>query len=261
MAYMAPEQITGKSPITRKTDLYALGCVLFEMLTGRTPFQAETQPELLFKHVEEDPPSVREYNVDVPLWLEQLIDELLAKEPEERPFDALAVQVKLEEVKTKVAKQESIIGQTVAGGGSALTMRDGDPALTKVLGSKKKKRKKKKVDHSPFYEQTWFMGLGLLVVIALIAWAAWPESEDTIFARIEPVMASDNPDDWLRSDAEDDLKAGRPLPGRDACGEVAEVARRHRTGTQCARAENADAEPTVRTRDGRRASADSGQGV
>lgn len=204
MAYMAPEQITGKTPITRKTDLYALGCVLFEMLTGRTPFQAETQPELLFKHVEEDPPSVREYNVDVPLWLEQLIDELLAKDPEERPFDALAVQVKLEEVKTKVAKQESIIGQTVAGGGSALTMRDGDPALTKVLGPKKKKRKKKKADHAPVYEQTWFLGLGLLLVIGLIVWAAWPEGEDAIYARIEPVMASTDAGDWFH--AEEDLK-------------------------------------------------------
>ena len=203
MAYMAPEQITGKQPISRKTDLYALGCVLFEMLTGRTPFHAETQPELLFKHVEEDPPSVREHNVDVPLWLDELIDELLAKDPEDRPFDALAVQVKLEEVKTKVAKQESIIGQTVAGGGSALTMRDGDPSLTKVLG-KKKKRKKKRGDGAPFHEQTWFMGLGLLLVVGLIAWAAWPESENAIFARIEPLMTSTDTGDWLQ--AEEDIR-------------------------------------------------------
>src|SRR5690606_16411398 len=58
MAYMAPEQISGKSPVGPKTDLYALGCVLFEMLTGRTVFQADTQPEMLFKHLDEEPPSV-----------------------------------------------------------------------------------------------------------------------------------------------------------------------------------------------------------
>lgn len=220
MAYMAPEQITGKQPISRKTDLYALGCVLFEMLTGHTPFHAETQPELLFKHVEEDPPSVREHNVDVPLWLDQLIDELLAKDPEDRPFDALAVQVKLEEVKTKVAKQESIIGQTVAGGGSALTMRDGDPALTKVLG-KKKKKKRKKDDGTAFYERTWFLGLALVLVIGLLVWGFWPEGEDKIFARIEPVMASTDAGEWFQ--AEEDLKK---LVARFPEGTHAEKARK-----------------------------------
>ena len=111
MAYMAPEQITGKSPISRRTDLYALGCVIFQMLTGRTPFESETQPELLFKHIEEEPPHVREFNMDCPLWLDRLVQELLAKEPEERPFDALAVQVMLDDVRTKVMEQESVVAR------------------------------------------------------------------------------------------------------------------------------------------------------
>jgi serine/threonine-protein kinase len=200
MAYMAPEQITGKQPVSRKTDLYALGCVLFEMLTGRTPFDAETQPELLFKHVDEDPPSVREFSIDVPIWLDQLVEELLSKDPNDRPHDALAVQVKLQEVREKVAQQESMVGQTV--GGSSATRRDGDATLQQLLGKKKKKRKKKG-DAAAFYEQTWFLAAGLAAVIALVVWAVWPESEAKIFARVEPLMAASDPVQW--SAAEKDL--------------------------------------------------------
>jgi len=204
MAYMAPEQITGKHPISRKTDLYALGCVLFELLTGRTPFQSETQPELLFKHVDEEPPSVREFNPDVPRWLDELIDELLAKEPEDRPFDALAVQVQLEEVRQKVAEQEQMIRQTAADGGSALTQHD--PTVDQLLGRSKKPRKKrrKRRDQAPFYEQTWFLAAGLAVIIAIVAFALWPEGEEKIYARAAPLMESNDSEDWF--EAQGDLE-------------------------------------------------------
>ncbi len=205
MAYMAPEQITGRSPITRRTDLYALGCVLFQLLTGRTPFESETQPEMLFKHVEEDPPSVREYNMEVPIWLDRLIHELMEKEPEDRPFDALAVQVKLDEVKQKVAQQESIIHETVEGGRSALTMRDGGDELTRALGKKKrKKRKKRKRDFTPVYERTWFLVLCLIALLGLITWGLWPESEAAMYHRLKGIMAQD--DLTHRTAADDEIE-------------------------------------------------------
>ena len=203
MAYMAPEQITGKQPVSRKTDLYALGCVLFEMLAGRPPFESDTQPELRFKHVEEEPPSVREINVDVPRWLDELIEELLEKDPDDRTFDALAVQVRLKEVKDKVAQQEQMVNKTVSGGGSALTMKDGDPTLERVLGKKKKKKKRKRKEvATPFYERTWFLSLGLASIIALVVWAVWPESEQSVFDRVEPLMASSNTSDWFEAEAD-----------------------------------------------------------
>ena len=106
MAYMAPEQITGKHPVSRKTDLYALGCVLYEMLTGKTPFESPTQPEVMFKHLEAEPPPVREIAWQTPIWLEELIEELMAKDPNERPFDALAVQVKLQDSQEEGRREE-----------------------------------------------------------------------------------------------------------------------------------------------------------
>lgn len=198
MAYMAPEQITGKVPVSRKTDLYALGCVLFQMLTGRTPFESETSPEMLFKHIDEEPPAVREFNIDCPIWLDRLIAELLEKEPDERPFDALAVQVKLEEVKQKVNEQESIVQQTVAGGRSALTMRDGDPTITRMTGARRKKRKKKR-DQAAFYEKAWFLALCLCGIVALFTWALWPDSEQEIYDRVASILDSPDPNDWFEA--------------------------------------------------------------
>ncbi|MCA9054800.1 MAG: protein kinase, partial [Planctomycetaceae bacterium] len=203
MAYMAPEQITGKSPITRRTDLYALGCVMFQMLTGRTPFESETQPELLFKHIDEEPPHAREFNIDCPLWLDRLIHQLLNKDPDERPFDALAVQVMLDEVRQKVAQQESVVRATVTGGGSALTMRDGDPALTKAFGKKKSKKKKRgPEDHAPFYERVWFLGLCLAALVGLTTWWAWPASEAERYQAIKAYMTSSEETDRTSQEGE-----------------------------------------------------------
>jgi hypothetical protein len=99
-------------------------------------------------------------------------------------------------------------------------MKDRDPTLEKALGIKKKKRKKK-VDHSAFYERAWFLGLCLLAVVGLLAWGFWPEAEQTIFDRIQPIMASADPDDW--SDAKTDLER---LLSRYPDGPHADQARR-----------------------------------
>ena len=192
MAYMAPEQITGKQPISRKTDLYALGCVLFEMLTGKTPFESPTQPEVMFKHLEAEPPSVRELAWQTPVWLEELIEELMAKDPNERPFDALAVQVKLQEVKKKVAAKKTVVGET-KGAESGVTMQ-GDAVVTKAM--QKKKKKKKAV--TPVWERWWFLTAALLLVIGGATWAMWPEGEEKSFARVQAiVLKPGKPDDNL----------------------------------------------------------------
>ena len=112
-AYMAPEQIRGKPPVDRRTDLYALGCVMFEMLSGETPFHSENAGELLVKHLQEEPPRVSSLVPNTPIWLEELIFRLLEKDPDERIFDALALQVALDDVKDKVSRQASLIGASL----------------------------------------------------------------------------------------------------------------------------------------------------
>ncbi|MER0243240.1 protein kinase, partial [Streptomyces sp. HSW2009] len=89
--YMAPEQFEAKQ-VTQAADLYALGCVLYEMLTGIPPFTSGSAYELGRKHVDEVPTSVRVIRPSVPAELARLVDRLLAKNPADRPADAIAVR-------------------------------------------------------------------------------------------------------------------------------------------------------------------------
>jgi serine/threonine-protein kinase len=96
--YMAPEQIQGKPPLSNRTDLYALGCVMFELLCGRTPFTGEAMAEVLQQHLRQPPPKVSSFALDCPVQLEALVAELLQKEPDRRPATADVVAARLREI-------------------------------------------------------------------------------------------------------------------------------------------------------------------
>lgn len=86
--YAAPEQFKGE-PVTAKTDLYNLGLMLFEMLTGRPPFSGSLH-EVIFKHVSEPIPSVRDFQPDLPNAVDEVIARATAKIPEDRFPTAVA---------------------------------------------------------------------------------------------------------------------------------------------------------------------------
>jgi serine/threonine protein kinase len=82
-AYMSPEQANGL-PLDARSDIYALGVVLFELITGREPYQAETPMALLLKHINEPLPPIRNIREDVPDAVERVIAKATAKDPNQR---------------------------------------------------------------------------------------------------------------------------------------------------------------------------------
>lgn len=86
--YMAPEQLSGED-VDQRVDIYAAGCVLYECLTGRPPFVADTPYQLVAKLLEDTPEAPRTINAEVPAALDALIMSALAKDPAQRPQTAL----------------------------------------------------------------------------------------------------------------------------------------------------------------------------
>ncbi|MCI0395546.1 MAG: serine/threonine protein kinase [Chloroflexi bacterium] len=94
-AYMSPEQVYGDRPLDGRSDIYALGVILFEMLTGEVPYQADTPAKLMLKHILEPVPRIRVVKPELPDDCEAMIEKALAKEPELRYPTATAMAQEL----------------------------------------------------------------------------------------------------------------------------------------------------------------------
>jgi serine/threonine-protein kinase len=110
-SYMAPEQASGQ-PVDGRTDLYALGTILYEMLTGGTPFQKPTAMSQLVAQMTEPPPPILDRLPTLSPSLAALIDRLLAKQPDDRPATAQDVLTRL------MAELELLTGTAPAAGAS-----------------------------------------------------------------------------------------------------------------------------------------------
>ena len=93
-AYMAPEQARGEQDIDARADIFALGCVLYECVSGHAPFRGEDPWAVLAKVLFEEPPPASEHRAAVPAALDTLLAEMLAKAAVDRP-DAASLQLSL----------------------------------------------------------------------------------------------------------------------------------------------------------------------
>ena len=188
-AYMAPEQIHGHAPISGKTDLYATGCLLYELLVGETPFVSANPAEMLMMHLNDYPYNLHEKDVECPLALDQLVERLMQKKPEDRPYDALAVNTELDQILKSAESSLADVSRNslLSAGASASVSVTVDPNTGDV---KVKKKKKKRKDHTQFYEQTWFLLGFLVLLIGIAVWFALPASEDTLYIKAKEAMNS-----------------------------------------------------------------------
>jgi streptogramin lyase len=81
--YIAPEQLQG-GPVDARADIYALGCMLYQMLTGRIPYPRDTEPAKIWAHMQEPPPSLREVAPDVSPAFDEVVSRAMAKSPDDR---------------------------------------------------------------------------------------------------------------------------------------------------------------------------------
>src|SRR5262245_56346749 len=167
-AYMSPEQCRGERNLTARSDLYSFGVMCYELLTGEKPFKAETPMEMFMLHVEGtfERPSRRV--LDIPVWLDTLVCQLLEKQPDKRPLDAATVRLALGQVKEKVEAQQSAGVEAAKRravdrprGQAGLDETDKDAART-LLQRKAKKKKPK-----PLYKQKWLQGVGIAAGLLL----------------------------------------------------------------------------------------------
>ena len=87
-AYMAPEQVAGDPGVDHRADIYSLGCVAYEALSGESPFAGKSPQQMLAAHVIEDPPPISTRVAGVPPALASVVMQCLAKEPAKRPQSA-----------------------------------------------------------------------------------------------------------------------------------------------------------------------------
>ena len=109
--YMSPEQAQGQE-VDSRADIFSFGAVLFEMLTGERPFQADSVPTLLYKIVHEQPPQTRTLRPDVPEALNLLVRKCLEKKREDRPQRAVELSDALNGVRRRIESSDGSDGAT-----------------------------------------------------------------------------------------------------------------------------------------------------
>jgi len=197
-AYMSPEQCKGDRNLTAKSDLYSLGVVFFELLTGRKPFTADTTVDMFLKHVHEKPPRIGKLLHDLPPKFEALILQLLEKDKDERPIDAAWVGRMLGEIEEDAIARKSAgleaanarkVDRPRGGEGTPITEEDREAARA-LKGTKKKKKKAKAV---PLLQQKWLHAAAILAALGGLGTAAYfllrPPSADALYAPVERMAA------------------------------------------------------------------------
>ncbi|HEY6877844.1 MAG TPA: protein kinase, partial [Polyangiales bacterium] len=149
VGYMAPEQAMGQTVVDARADVFALGCVLYECVTGRAPFESPHAVAVLAKVLRDEPPPPSELRTDLPPAFDAFVARLLTKDPRGRPADAEAMRHEFDAVlaelgwlgqrpRVRIARSEQKVTSVILGkpvrqlevdssmGGQGVTMAEDD---------------------------------------------------------------------------------------------------------------------------------------
>lgn len=205
--YMAPEQITGEG-ITFATDLYAIGVILYELLSGTSPHSGTNPHALVFEKVHERPPALRtRASKDVPDELCVLVDRLLARNPTERPSDAASVAVDLERALNHDASTAPLVTSALSTSASA-------------VGS---------AHHSRPLARSQVLAVTAIVAlciagVAVAVWSYASRSPDTHDESLRPIVTGQQTEPTTRKP----LREGRPAERQGSIASSADESNGHR---------------------------------
>ncbi len=187
--YMSPEQAQGQRA-TKKSDLYSLGAVMYVMLTGRPPFTGKTSVEVIHKHQYGQFDRPRTIVPEIPYWLDEIVVQLLDKDPEKRFADAYVLSRRLQEVVRKVELSRQDATRASFGydeNASTVAAHDtlrvpaysgpGEGTIMRDLVRAEIERTQHKSSIGTFFNNTWVMvALLVLLVGGGVAWFNLPRS-------------------------------------------------------------------------------------
>lgn len=224
LAYMAPEQIRGVREISHRADLYALGCVFYQMLVGQPPFTVKSQAGLMNAHLMEPAPRVSAKNPQIPRALDDLIVSLMAKDAADRPFDAAAVEYILTQIRDKARRGEKVamvFGNAVDPQRLGATG-DHVPTVVSTSGATRPRKGTKRTAAAkaptgfwpPTRQQIEFSSLilGLLLVVGAIVYVLAPPSAGYLYREAERAMATNSPGRWALAEEHDMKELTRRFP-------------------------------------------------
>jgi serine/threonine-protein kinase len=191
--YLSPEQAAGKA-VTKRSDLYSLGVLLYTLLTGRNPYRGDV-PTLLHQHRFGQFDRPGRIVPEIPTDLDEVVCELMEKDPTRRPGDASSLHRRLESIRRKMERVAAN-----AESAASLPVLDASPEGSATLMSRLMRAELERQNRGgPFHQ---FLNRPSVIVtlfilsVSFIVWTFWPTGEESLFRHGAALMASEDPEDW-----------------------------------------------------------------